>query len=796
MSDSTTLIAVGVAIAYGVLLVLLLTRSREREGIDRRWLMLTLAASLAGAAVWVLPENAHTHADYESLFVGELTQPGLSIIALNLVLVLFGAHTLRYLQSKQASLWLGAGLIWWVAQAATSITADNPTIGEMGWYRDIYDPMLWPNALAFGGWLVITVILMLAALYAFYRARLPEIANQALFAAILTPLVMMGIILGSSGEDILRETGMLVQYIGLAGAVYGLLAYRVFDIRRTFRQTLATSILTSVTAVVLFMALVIAQDLDIEDEGVYLVLGALALLVAVIYIPLRTIAEVIVTRVFGRTPAGISQLLRKFTEDISGVVELQPLVEVTMRTVRDVLRVRRGGLVLVTGEQNGAVQIEPLQHGMGEIPEIKGQITPGKSIYTRLVQVRKPLLQYDLNNSTLYRDAPTDDRRFFEQMHMSVYAPVVVQGQLVALLACGAKVSDDPFTESDLELLMTIANQTGVALRNARLVADLRRREAEQAELNRAISATKEQLERLDNVKTDFITIASHELRTPLAQIRGYTDIMEALNEQGMLDQDQLGGMTSNLRKAADRLENLIGAMLDVSQLDVDAMDLRFAQTSVEHCMRTAIEPLTESVKQRKLMLSARGLRDLPPIQADMQRLVQAFRNIVLNAIKYTPDGGRIDISGRKVEESDQVIITIKDSGIGIAKENQELIFEKFFRAHDPSLHSTGATKFMGAGPGLGLTIARGVITAHGGQIWVESPGYDPENYPGSTFHVMLPLTPPADAKQISPFESTVSLSASALQESMRAEGAQIASMDRPTQPKRPEGLDEQIKPG
>jgi signal transduction histidine kinase len=248
-----------------------------------------------------------------------------------------------------------------------------------------------------------------------------------------------------------------------------------------------------------------------------------------------------------------------------------------------------------------------------------------------------------------------------------------------------------------------------------------------------------------------------------------------------------MAGMTTNLRKAADRLENLIGAMLDVSQLDVDAMDLRFSQTSVEHCMRTAIEPLTESVKQRKLMLSARGLRNLPPIQADMQRLVQAFRNVVLNAIKYTPDGGRIDISGQM--DDDNIMITIKDSGIGIAKENHELIFEKFFRAHDPSLHSTGTTKFMGAGPGLGLTIARGVITAHGGHIWVESPGYDPENYPGSTFYISLPLSPPEDVAQISPFESTVSLSATMLQESMMADSARLGGDDRPTLPRPPDGL-------
>jgi len=174
--------------------------------------------------------------------------------------------------------------------------------------------------------------------------------------------------------------------------------------------------------------------------------------------------------------------------------------------------------------------------------------------------------------------------------------------------------------------------------------------------------------------------------------------------------------------------------------------------------MRMAIEPLTEAIRSRKLMLSARGLRDLPPIQGDMQRLVQAFRNVVLNAIKYTPDGGRIDISGRM--QDDSVLVMIKDSGIGIDPAHHELIFEKFFRVQDPSLHSTGTTKFMGAGPGLGLTIARGVITAHGGRIWVESEGLDTEKLPGSCFYIQLPLNPPESSERAAPFDSVISLSA------------------------------------
>jgi signal transduction histidine kinase len=218
-----------------------------------------------------------------------------------------------------------------------------------------------------------------------------------------------------------------------------------------------------------------------------------------------------------------------------------------------------------------------------------------------------------------------------------------------------------------------------------------------------------------------------------------------------MLDQDQIGSMVSNLRKAAERTEELLSAMLDMSQLDVNAMDLRFAQAAPESIVRMAIEPLTEHIKQRKLTVSARGLRSLPPIHCDMQRLVQAFRNIISNAIKFTPDGGRIDITAsvQPGENGDHVLVSISDTGVGINKEDLELIFEKFYRAYDPSLHSSGAYKFMGAGPGLGLTIARGVIEGHGGKVWAESSGHNMETGPGSTFYVLLPVNPPEDARRV-----------------------------------------------
>jgi len=144
------------------------------------------------------------------------------------------------------------------------------------------------------------------------------------------------------------------------------------------------------------------------------------------------------------------------------------------------------------------------------------------------------------------------------------------------------------------------------------------------------------------------------------------------------------------------------------------------------------------ALKERNISLTVQGVEAIPSIHCDMERLHQALSNLISNAIKFTPDGGRIAIESYPLDE-EHFKITITDSGVGISQIDQELIFEKFYRVGSADLHSSGQFKFKGGGPGLGLPIARGVIEGHGGCIWVESAGYDEELCPGSTFHVVLP---------------------------------------------------------
>jgi signal transduction histidine kinase len=126
------------------------------------------------------------------------------------------------------------------------------------------------------------------------------------------------------------------------------------------------------------------------------------------------------------------------------------------------------------------------------------------------------------------------------------------------------------------------------------------------------------------------------------------------------------------------------------------------------------------------------------PTYGDQERLLQVLHKVVMNAVKYTPDGGQVMISGRALPGF--VDIMVLDTGIGISPTDLPHIFDTFSGLGDIALHSSGKTKFKGGGPGLGLSIAKGIIDAHGGTIWAESGGYDEQSYPGSTFHIMIPM--------------------------------------------------------
>lgn len=243
------------------------------------------------------------------------------------------------------------------------------------------------------------------------------------------------------------------------------------------------------------------------------------------------------------------------------------------------------------------------------------------------------------------------------------------------------------------------------------------------------------ELERLDQSKSGFISVAAHELKTPLTLIEGYMDMLR----ETVSDTPQAALYLDGVGKGTQRLQEIVGDMIDVSLIDNNLLDLNFRPIWINRLLSMAREEFEGAIKKRNQSLEVREFSGVDTMTyGDAERTYQVLRNLFSNAIKYTPDGGQIVVDGRILPGF--IEITVTDNGIGIAQEDQERIFEKFGQLGDISLHSSGKTKFKGGGPGLGLPIAKGIVEAHGGTIWVESEGFDEEKCPGATFHVLFPI--------------------------------------------------------
>jgi len=197
--------------------------------------------------------------------------------------------------------------------------------------------------------------------------------------------------------------------------------------------------------------------------------------------------------------------------------------------------------------------------------------------------------------------------------------------------------------------------------------------------------------------------------------------------------------LMKGLIDAITRMQSIINEVLTISRIMTNQIDLSVGLVSPASVMQKALLTYQQAIRERQLKVYFNAGEWPDKIRGDADLLELTLNNLLSNAIKYTPNGGNIRISAQA--DDHQLRLSVKDTGIGVSLDDHERIFERFHTTGDIKLHSTSKTAFRGGGLGLGLAICKGIIEAHNGRIWVESPGFDPEKLPGSEFIVTLPMT-------------------------------------------------------
>ncbi|MBI4396318.1 MAG: GAF domain-containing protein [Elusimicrobia bacterium] len=290
-------------------------------------------------------------------------------------------------------------------------------------------------------------------------------------------------------------------------------------------------------------------------------------------------------------------------------------------------------------------------------------------------------------------------------------APLNVENRCIGVLRVGHR-KPNVFTQDHLRLATLIAEEASVIVQNARLYEQ--------------VQASVHELKRLNNVKTEFISMVSHELLTPLTTVKGFVSVILS-KDAGSLTEQQEKFLTL-VNQSVDRLVLLIDDLLDISRIESGRVKIQPASLKIDDLLRQAVADHSSMAEKNKIALESRFEDAIPAVIADPHRIRQVVDNLLTNAIKYTPKGGKVLLSARGSGE--EIIVSIRDTGAGIPESERERIFEKFYRMKQTYAHSVRGT-------GLGLAICKSLVELHGGRIWVDS-----KLGQGSDFQFALPIQP------------------------------------------------------
>jgi len=362
----------------------------------------------------------------------------------------------------------------------------------------------------------------------------------------------------------------------------------------------------------------------------------------------------------------------------------------------------------------------------------------GVGLTSQIIRTGQPLLineDMDANREKL------GVQRVGVQTASYLGVPIPSGGQIIGVISVQSTDQEGRFTEADQRLLSTIAISVGVAFHNARLFEEA--------------SAARAAAEEADAAKSSFLSTVSHELRTPLTSVLGFAKIIRRRLEERLFpmipedDRKVAQAKTQVIENLAvvvsegERLTKLIDDVLDLAKIEAGKFTWNMSSVSVAEVIDRATSATSSLFEAKKLKMVTEIAPDLPPVTGDQDRLIQVVINLISNAVKFT-DAGSIVCSVR--QRDSELLVSVTDSGIGIAPDDQSKVFEKFKQVGDTLTDKPKGT-------GLGLPICKEIVEYHGGKIWVESaPGQ------GSTFSFTLPLLGPSGQLDLLPVRRTVDI--------------------------------------
>jgi signal transduction histidine kinase len=394
----------------------------------------------------------------------------------------------------------------------------------------------------------------------------------------------------------------------------------------------------------------------------------------------------------------------KVSQILNSTLSVEPLLRIIIQSATELTHTEACSIMLLD-KRTGELRFT---HSIGEGSEGLRDVTVPleNSIAGWIVRKRKPLL---------IRDAKTDPR-WHSQIDKTIDfdtrsilgVPLKVKDEVIGVMELLNKVDEQGFVQDDIQIANTLAAQAAIAIENARLLDELQRAYDDLAEL--------------DQLKSNFVSIASHELRTPLSVILGYASF---LREEVS---GEAGEQIDIVLQSAMRLRSIIDDMVNLRHVDTGQAQLERDIFSMTELISDVAGEFDQLAKAKQQILRVDLPEDPLKIDADRQKIYLVLANLLSNAIKFTLPQGRVQVSAQR--KGEEIWVCVMDTGIGIPERDYNRIFDRFYQV-EPSL----TRRYEGMG--LGLSVAKSMVELHNGRIWVESVVDK-----GSRFTVVLPISP------------------------------------------------------
>jgi len=533
-----------------------------------------------------------------------------------------------------------------------------------------------------------------------------------------------------AGESAYYDLLAYFSLIWMGLITYAISRYRLMDIQFVIGRG-TVYLLSFVSAIAIALLLLFLNSKLVQPIPINVAASLILIICILLYQPIFRFFEKFASKYFYYTFYSYQTVLTDLGKKLTQVLELDKLSSLIVSTLMGTMKLDRT-VILLREPGDGEYQI---QKNIGFREENGISLVKDNFLTIWLERTQKPLVYEEL--SLIIRDTTNKEegekleilQANMKRIEAALCLPLFIEEKIVGMIVLGNKISGEPYSSQDIELLTTLSNQTSIALQNAKLYSEVKgfskklEREVEKA--TRELKEAYEELKKLDKAKSEFISIASHQLRTPLTAIKGYISMMrEKIYGK---PPEKMGKPLENIYTSNERLIKLVNDLLNVSRIESGKMEMNLEKLSMEEMITSAIEELRNAAKEKNIYLKwEKPEKPLPKVLIDREKMRQVILNVVDNAIRYTErDGVTIKL---KIENLKFKII-VQDTGAGLTKYELSKMFESFSRG-------AAGTRLYTEGVGLGLYVAKRFIEMHNGKIWAESKGKDK----GSTFYIELPL--------------------------------------------------------